>query len=206
MEVDFMVHPVQLLIKSFARTFLLLLGLVACQGQGDRTVEKKVPSVYTASTDKGLSRPMDVLLYGGEPYSGWVFGLYEKGDTAFVTPFFQGKEQGIARKWYPHKKPMEVRVYDRGYKTGTHAGWWENGKKRFVLKYKNDVFEGHQMEWNQEGRLFKDAHYRQGKEHGTQKYWRPDGTLYANYVVRNGRNYGLTGVMNCKNVGDRIQK
>ena len=197
-----MAQQAQLLINSIT---ILVSCLVVCCKQTTKQ-ELVIPSISVNSNEKGFSRHKNVLTYLGKPFSGTVYELYQNKDTMSTCPYYEGQEHGYTKKWYPNKNLMEVRNYNRGNKTGQHKGWWENGNLKFQNNYTNDVFNGNVKEWSETGLLYKDSNYKNGHEYGTQKLWRSDGSLYANYVVRNGRNYGLTGVKNCKNVGDDVKK
>jgi len=184
---------------------LLLIGLLfSCERQEQSYVS--IPKIYVKISDSNLSIKQGTVGYKGKLFSGYLFALYPSGDTALCTSYYNGKEFGLQRKWHTNKQLAEVRFFENGNKTGEHSAWWESGNKKFLLHYKNDLFEGNQKEWNDKGILYRDGNYVNGHEEGSQKFWRPDGRLYANYVVRSGRNYGLTGVKNCENVGDSIQK
>ncbi len=194
--------------RFLINSYVLYLVLMLCTLSFDKSerVMIVIPSLNINSSSAHITHQQDRLYFEGQLYSGYIFGLYEDGDTSFITSFFKGKEQGKSETWYPNGQCMEIRLFDCGKKIGRHCGWWENGKIKFEMNYKADLFEGNQREWNEQGRLFKDCNYKEGYESGAQKYWRPNGALYANYVVRNGRNYGLTGVKNCSNVGDSISR
>jgi antitoxin component YwqK of YwqJK toxin-antitoxin module len=206
MEVVIMELRELLLIKNFRTYFILILCLslfISCKH--NEQAQNKVPETFVATTDLLLSKRGQTVKYKDEAFSGWLYGLYENGDSSFITRYYNGKEDGISKAWYPNKQLMEIRLFVQGEKTGEHKGWWENGQQKYIFHYKHDLFEGNLKEWNINGVLFRDGNFLNGKEHGLQKFWRPDGKLYANYVVKNGRNYGLTGVKNCKNVGEDIK-
>lgn len=200
-----MARQALLLINRIGLLFLSTVLLVSCY-HASSTLEKNPVFVSINYTQEGFSKERQLLLFQKKPFTGILFGLYDTNDTVFTTTYVEGKEHGCSKKWYPNNIMTEIRHYEKGRKTGKHSGWWENGQLKFVCHYSNDLFDGNVKEWAETGNLYKDSNYKNGHETGTQKLWRPDGTLYANYVVKNGRNYGLTGVKNCKNVGDVITK
>ncbi len=177
--------------------FMLLNG---CSNKTGLRGQAQIPRVFINTADPTLRRSEGMLYLGQGPFSGWEYELYDNGDTALLTSFYNGREAGVSRCWYPNKQLKEIRRYDNGRKAGEHKGWWENGQLRFVYHFGNDEYEGTVQEWYPDGQLFRSMNYRQGKEEGMQQIWRPNGTLHANYAVKGGRNYGLTGTMHCKNI------
>lgn len=202
MEVVFMDHPEQQ--RNNMKPYLLILFVLAIAtwfcfihaAAGDL----KAPSIWINANDTMFERRLGVVYLDKQPFSGYQFALYEKRDTAFITPFINGRESGIAMQWYPNKQLKETGNFLNGKKTGEHIGWWENGAIKFVYHFTQDVFEGQVKEWYVNGQLYRNMNYENGHEKGLQQIWQPDGSLFANYEARNGRNYGLTGTMHCKNV------
>lgn len=186
-------------IKPLLSLGLSILCMVACE-QNRQPHKIEIPSTYIRMSDGTLKVKEGILYYQNQPFSGWQYELYSSGDTAVLVPFNDGKEQGLAKQWYPNGRLREQRFYEKGEKEGEHKGWWENGRQRFEYRFKKGVHDGNQKEWNQEGILSKELNYKEGREEGLQRLWRSDGKLTANYVAKNGRNYGLTGVKNCKSV------
>ena len=176
--------------------FMLLQSCDHKAGAGDDTI---IPRVFVHAGDPALRRAEGMLWLGYAPFSGWIYSLYDKGDTASVASFYKGKEHGTARAWYPNRQLKEIRPYNRGRKTGEHKGWWDDGRLRFIYHFSNDMYEGAVLEWYPGGQLYRSMHYHKGQEEGMQQIWRPDGVLHANYAAVDGRNYGLTGTMHCKN-------
>lgn len=183
--------------------FILIIALLP-QCRNNQTKQLVVPEVYTLASDKGFVLTQGVLCLSGKPFTGKQYDLYENGDTAFVNPYYNGREHGACRQWHVNKLLKEERFFLNGYKTGVHTGWWDNGQLQFVYHFNNDVFEGTVKEWYENGQLFRHMNYSKGIECGRQQIWQPDGKVFANYEVRNGRNYGLTGTMHCKNYRSQI--
>lgn len=163
-----------------------------------------VPSEFV-NANQHFKTQQGITSLNNEPFSGWQFGLYQNGDTAFINPYYNGKENGIAKAWYENKQLKEIRIYLQGRKTGIHKGWWPDGKPKFEYHFANDMYEGNVKEWNEAGLLYKNFNYRNGQENGMQQQYFSNGSLQFNYEARNGRNYGWTGVKNCVNVKDSIE-
>ncbi len=178
----------------------ILIASLLLQSCYRKKKEMSVPNNYVNTDTAVFQTHKGITYHNQQPFSGWQYSLYENGDTASITPFVDGKENGIATQWYENKQLKEIRLFDAGKRSGEHKGWWENGQLKFIHHYAGDLFEGNQKEWYPDGTQYKEMNYEKGYEKGLQKIWRPDGRLHANYEVRNGRNYGLTGSMHCKNV------
>ena len=189
-------------VNTSIMCFILLNSCSSKTGAGR---EVTIPRVFVHAGDPSLRHAEGVLYLGQAPFSGWAYALYDTGDTASLISYFNGREEGTGRAWYPNKQLSEIRQYENGRKTGEHKGWWESGRLRFVYHFSNDEYEGTVQEWYAGGQLYRYMHYHEGKEEGMQQIWRPNGTLHANYAVAGGRNYGLTGTMHCKNMFEHAQ-
>lgn len=192
--------------KQLAIHFFLSVIIVAIQPRcsNSEVTPKVISQIYVQVTAGGFVLKQGVLYFNSKPFTGKQYDLYETGDTAFVTPYYNGRAHGACHQWHINKQLKEVRYFLNGYKTGVHTGWWDNGQLQFVYHFNNDVFEGTVKEWYENGQLFRNMNYVKGIESGRQQIWQPDGKVFANYEVRNGRNYGLTGTMHCKNYWNQV--
>lgn len=163
-----------------------------------------VPAAFINADENSFITKQGITYLNNIPFSGWKFSLYENGDTAFVIPYHNGKENGVSKTWYENKQLQEIRFFENGKKTGVHKGWWQDGKEKFEYHFSNDIYEGHVKEWFPSGQLYKCFNYKNGQENGMQQQYFKDGRIQLNYESRNGRNYDLTGVKNCINVKDSI--
>ena len=163
-----------------------------------------VPSVFV-NANQSFKTQQGITSLNNKPFSGGQVGLYKNGDTAFLIPYYDGRENGIIKAWYENGQLKETRLYKQGRKTGIHKGWWPAGGPKFEYHFVNDIYEGNVKEWNEAGLLYKNFNYKKGQENGMQHQYFSDGSIQFNYEVRNGRNYGWTGVKNCVNVKDSIE-
>ncbi len=154
--------------------------------------------------DRNLTQRQGVLSYFHRPFSGALYRRDPNGDTLSVSPYRNGKADGVWRIYHPNGHLSEVRYYEDGQKEGTHRGWYPNGVRRVVYHFKHDAYEGEFEQWLEDGRRYKRMNYRDGQEDGLQQAWKTDGVLYANYVVKDGKRYGLAGSANCVNVKDDL--
>ncbi|MGC4022562.1 MAG: hypothetical protein QM734_11755 [Cyclobacteriaceae bacterium] len=174
-------------MKRFA---LLIFVATSCS-------QNRIPPFYVNLSDGKIKTQQGVTSLNDKLFSGWTYELFPSGDTLSLTPYLNGKEEGISRQWYANKQLKERRFFHEGKKEGEHIGWYENGFLKFIYNYKNDVYHGHVKEWQSNKIMYRDFNYIDGYEFGLQKMWESDGRLKANYEVRNGRKYGLTGSKNC---------
>lgn len=192
-----MAQQVQLHSKIFLAA--LSFSLMGCGH--DKIV---VPATFVNVQQGNLVTREGITYIHGQPFSGWEYAVYNDHDTAFVMPFFNGRENGMSKSWYETGQLKEVRIFENGKKIGVHKGWWPDGKQKFEYHFSHDVYEGSVMDWFPSGKLFRNFTYKNGQENGMQVQYFSNGVLQFNYEAKDGRNYGLTGVKNCVNVSDSI--
>lgn len=192
-------------MKAFFYNIIVACSIIYgnCGYKAAAEKDMPVPSIYVQAGSPSLKQSDGILYYKQSPFSGCIYEVYDTGDTASLASFYNGRQWGMARSWYPGHSPEEIRRYTNGHKTGEHRGWWQNGRLKFIYHFTDDEYNGTVQEWYADGQQYRSMHYRAGKEEGRQQVWRPNGTLHANYVAVNGRNYGLTGTMHCKNIFTR---
>lgn len=162
-------------------------------------VPKKIPAKYVNQLNSELSKNQDTIFYQKKKFTGYVFGQFSGGDTAFVEDYYHGLLEGITHKWYPNKQLMEERLYINNHKEGIHKGWWPDGKPKFIFEVSNDEYIGFYKEWYSNGHLARCFHYKNGQEEGSEKMWWDNGKIRANYVIINGEKFGLSGQKLCIN-------
>src|SRR5689334_15211195 len=72
-----------------------------------------VPSVFIDAGKNLFMTKQGITYLNDQPFSGWSFALYDANDTAFVIPYSEGKEAGIARSWYENKQLKEERYFEK---------------------------------------------------------------------------------------------
>ncbi len=177
---------------------LLLIVCSGCKGTGRNVTV--VPGVVVNVTDPALRQQEGFLYRNNKKFSGRTIELYPNGDTAQLTCYVDGREEGWSRKWYANKELMEERFYSSGKKEDVHKGWWPDGNPKFEYHFDNDEHEGEAKEWYSNGNRYRFFNYSKGHEEGLQQMWWLDGRVRANYVVKNGELYGLAGRKLCKNM------
>jgi len=198
MAVDSMAQQVRFLNS----TYILLFFLIACSQKETIIITEKV-----TSTDPSLRSVNGILYRSGKLFTGTVYSFYEgTKDTADISSFINGKEDGEWKKFYPDHSLREKREFKNGKKVGEYIAYWENGNKKLCYKFSNDEYEGTCCEWNRQGVLIKEMNYKKGYEEGSQKMFYDNGKVRSNYVIVDGRRFGLLGTKNCVNVSDSIFK
>lgn len=183
--------------------FILLLILTGC----DAPEVKKTALKMINADDTSLTSKNGIMYLADTPFSGTVFSLFAgTGDTAFVSSFIDGKEDGVWKKWFAPAKLSEIREFNKGKKSGIYKAFWENGNKKLLYQFVNDEYNGSCFEWNNNGMLTREMNYVNGHEEGLQKMFYDNGKVRSNYVMINGRRFGLLGTKNCINVSDSIFK
>jgi antitoxin component YwqK of YwqJK toxin-antitoxin module len=197
MEMDFMEPQEQFL----SRLLLAIIAIImfGCYNKQELSTAN-TPHVYIQSNNPLLQQHEGVLYYNRKPYSGYAIENSTNGDTARITPYINGKEEGWAKAFYTNKQIAEERFYVHGKKEGIHKGWWPNATPKFEYHFLNDEHEGELKEWFSNGRLARVFNYSKGYEKGSQKMWWENGDIRANYVVKNGERYGLIGQKLCRNI------
>ncbi len=187
-----------------------LLYIIACNSKTKQApiikIAKTVPLKYINSTDSSFTKHQDTVYYKDNFFTGYQFGLYSNGDTAFISAYFNGVEEGLQKKWYDNHQQSEERFYINGKKEGTHKGWWPDGKPKFLFETIDNEYNGEFKEWYASGLLGKQFHYVNGQEEGSQRLWWANGTVRANYVIKQGKKYGLIGLKTCSNPYDSVIK
>ncbi len=206
---DIMAH------QALLRNNLFLLSIVymaffSCNDVAP-VVAKEPVHLYTKKVNKEQAVDFKIingiLMEGNNPFNGTLFTLFPKTtDTAEISNYYNGKEDGEWKKYYPSKKIREKRYFKDGSKTGEYLVWWENGNKQLQYFFEADEYEGVCKEWSETGFLNKIMTYKKGHEDGHQQWWYDNGKIKANYVIIDGRRYGLLGTENCVNVSDSIFK
>jgi antitoxin component YwqK of YwqJK toxin-antitoxin module len=182
-------HPEQFLNRFM---MLLLIALIpACNSPAD------MGNINRAN--KHLRQLQGVLYFNGSLFTGSAYELFENGDTAKITSYKNGKQDGVMKWWYPNKQLAQKRFFVDGRKEGIHKGWWPDGRIKFEYHFANDEYEGEVKEWYNTGKVFRIFHYAAGHEAGSQKMWWDDGSVRANYVIINGEKFGLFGQKLCVN-------
>lgn len=191
------------LLRLMPIVIAVSLLLAGCgDAEGDLPVEgggraAAVPELLIIANDPALQKKGGLFYRNDTLFSGIVVERYGNGEEKSRTPYFKGKEEGVARGWYQDGSPMFERRYVAGKREGIHRSWWPDGTAKSFYTFRDDVHEKVAEEWFPDGTLYRRFHYEGGQESGSQRMWNVDGTLRANYVVVQGRRYGSMGEKPC---------
>lgn len=148
-----------------------------------------------------------IMYKNNYPFSGKVFQINPVNkDTLLIVAYYNGKEHGEWKRFYPNGQFEEHRYFNEGEKIKTLNRWWQNGKMQLSCTFKNGEYDGVLQEWNESGQLIQEMHYKNGHEEGSQKMYYDNGKIRSNYIVRDGKRIGLLGTKNCVNVSDSVFK
>jgi antitoxin component YwqK of YwqJK toxin-antitoxin module len=185
---------------QYLNKFILLIWLAIMVGTVYISAKPRaIPATWLNANNMGIAHVDGFLFYNNQLFSGWLYEEYTNGNKARATPYFEGKEEGVMKSWYPDQKLEQERLYVSGKKEGIHRGWWQNGNPKFEYEFEDDEHNGTAKEWFGNNKLYRLFHYIAGHEEGSQKMWWDDGKVRANYVVKDGVQYGLIGRKLCKN-------
>lgn len=186
----------------FLNNLLLSLPFIVL---GCSQANQKVDVIWLESTNENLQNVNGIVFNSDQRFTGALLTFYPATrDTAEVSRYLEGKEDGIWRKYFMNGELMQERSYSRGKKTGDYKSWWPNGKKKLHYRFANGEYEGTCQEWNENGRLVQEMNYKNGHEEGSQKMYYDNGKIRSNYTIIKGRRYGLLGTKNCINVADSV--
>lgn len=164
-------------------------------------------AAFLNGDDQRLLMINGMMCFNGKPYTGRLYKLFpSSSDTAEITGYHDGRENGIWKKFYAGARIRERREYEDGIKSGILTAWWEDGRKKLEYRFRKGEYQGTCREWNREGILTREMNYTNGYESGSQKMFYDNGKVRANYVIANGRRYGLLGTKNCVNASDSVFK
>lgn len=150
-----------------------------------------IANVEVPKSDLVLNQLEGVWYYQQKPFNGYSIKNYPNGNVEEKLGFFNGKREGIAKRWSENGVLRVVSNYNQNKLEGTYSTWWENGVVAEESTYLNGELQGVQKQWYDNGQLAKQRNLKFGKEQGMQKAWLKNGTLYVNYEARNGRVFGL---------------
>jgi len=116
-----------------------------------------------------------------------AYYAFDSSKTAFIKHFFNGKQSGVYKSFYPNGRLMIFSVFQNGkkngdwtfydtsgaviikgkYKDGIKNGFWINRKERFQGKYKNGLKNG-KWEYNLGQKNYYKKYFSNGKEREKQ--------------------------------------
>ena len=142
--------------------------------------------------------------YKGKPFNGYSIKLYPNGTLEEKWGFYNGRREGVARRWTKNETLQLESYYENNRLVGEYKTWWDNGVLSGETYYEKGVKQGVERKWYSSGQLFKLRNFVDGKEHGFQKAWLANGKQYVNYEAKNGRIFGLSRANSCYRLEDEV--
>jgi len=172
--------------------FIVCVFTFGCSQPKDQKVDLSlIPNDTIVLNNAKLKLKNGVYYQGSKPYSGYIKELYETKTLKSIGSYFQGKQHGLTKTFFPNAKLETERNYKDGIGYGRHFGYWQNGNKKFDFIYINDKREGIQKQWYESGSQYYELSFTNDQENGMQKAWRENGKPFINYEVKDGVRYGL---------------
>jgi antitoxin component YwqK of YwqJK toxin-antitoxin module len=172
--------------------FIVCVFTFGCSQPKDQKVDLSLIPNDTIVLNNAKLKLQNVVYYqGSKPYSGFIKEEYATGTLKSIGSYFQGKQHGLTKTFFPNAKLETERNYKDGIGYGRHFGYWQNGNKKFDFIYINDKREGIQKQWYESGSQYYALSFTNDQENGMQKAWRENGKPFINYEVKDGVRYGL---------------
>lgn len=160
-------------------------------------ISQKIKEVYVDTKELTLHQNEGVWYYKNEPFFGYSVAYYENNQLKSKIGFYNGKRQGIAKKWFSNGVLRYKYYYQQNRLDGFYKSWWDNGQQSGVSFYNNGLKNGVEKKWYPTGQIAKLRTIKNDREDGMQKAWLKNGKLYVNYEAKNGRIFGLKRSNSC---------
>jgi antitoxin component YwqK of YwqJK toxin-antitoxin module len=132
-----------------------------------------------------------IAYFGGSPYTGKVFMLYENGKNEGESHFKNGKLNGSVRRWYENgKKKFEANWKD-GKADGLFTDWYKNGQKKGEVIWKDGKIDELQNGWYDNGQKRHERTFKDGKPYGLHLTWHENGKKKKEVNFKDGLKNGL---------------
>lgn len=157
----------------------------------DENTSIVIDSMEVAKSQLVLNQLEGTWYFNSKPYNGYSLKFYANGGLEERLGFYEGKRQGIAKRWSESGVLRVESYYHQNKLVGDYKSWWENGVLAEASFYENGLKQGEEKQWYDSGQLSKLRRLVDGNENGMQQAWLKNGTLYINYEAKNGRVFGL---------------
>ncbi|WP_308993042.1 hypothetical protein QLS71_011150 [Mariniflexile litorale] len=192
-------------MKTIIKSFFMLLFLVSftnCKRTSNNTATNGsvtfdvntrvvIDSMEVAKSQLVLNQLEGTWYLNNKPYNGYSLKFHANGGLEERLGFYQGKRQGVAKRWSENGILRVESFYHQNKLVGAYKVWWENGELAEASFYENGLKQGEEKQWHANGQLSKLRRLVDGNENGMQQAWLKNGTLYINYEAKNGRVFGL---------------
>ena len=200
-------------MKPILFFILIALSITSCEkGISSKTantvaVENElivIDSTEVLKEELVLNGNKGIWYYKDQPYNGFSLKYYPNGFLEEKWGFYNGKREGVAKRWTKSNKLQLESYYKNNRLVGSYKTWWENGLLSGEIYYENGVKQGVERKWFSDGQLNKLRNFVDGKEDGFQKAWLANGKMYVNYEAKNGRVFGMRRATSCVRLEDEV--
>ena len=205
-----MIIKARQVISTKSVLVLVLISFISCQKSTDVNqykVTDNVNVILDVEVDKNLlilNQLEGRWYYNDLPFNGYAVSYHENEVKAESIGYYDGKKEGLARKWFASNRLQKESYYNSNKLVGTVKGWWPNGVVSSEAQYKRAVRHGIQKMWYSNGQLARQTTIVNGKEEGLQQSWLENGKIYVNYEAKNGRVFGLKKANLCYELEDEV--
>jgi antitoxin component YwqK of YwqJK toxin-antitoxin module len=183
---------------SLFKIIFALIFLANCQNHKEKDQKSfsllvetsMIPKDTIQLDNKNLKLDNGIYYLNNKAFSGYIKELYNH-QTVSVGSYWNGKQEGITKTFFPNGKLKDSRSYKDNKAFGRHYGYWANGYQKFDFIYVNEKREGLQKQWYESGKPYAFLTFKNDREDGMQKAWRENGKSYINYEAKDGFRYGL---------------
>jgi hypothetical protein len=198
------------LILTKSVSVLIFISFISCQKSNDVNLSK-VNDIVNIIRDVEVDKDMLILnqlegrwYYNALRFNGYAVSYHESKVKAVSIGYYDGKKEGVAKKWFASKTLQKESYYNANKLVGTVKRWWPNGFVSSEAHYKKGVRHGIQKIWYANGQLARQTTIVDGKEKGLQRAWLENGKIYVNYEAKNGRIFGLKKANLCYELEDEV--
>ena len=194
----------------YSISFLLLFAqckkTISNQTHVEIKTEKTIviDSVTVNKNDLKLNQLEGKWYYKQLPFNGYSLKYYPNGKLEEKLGFYNGKREGVAKRWSENGVLRLESHYDKNKLVGSYKTWWENGALASEATYVDGNMQGIVKKWYPSGQIAKERRLVNGKEDGLQKAWLKNGKLYVNYEAKNGRIFGMRRANSCYQLKDEV--
>jgi antitoxin component YwqK of YwqJK toxin-antitoxin module len=121
----------------------------------------------------------------------WKF-FYENGKINEQASYFNGKLEGIRKKYFDDGK-LELEInYKQGERNGMSRTFYPNGKLKQEANFLNDKCEGLCKTYFDTGKLSSEENIKQDERNGICKYYHSNGKLKSESNYKQGERNGIS--------------
>lgn len=192
------------MIKSLiCLTFVTTLASCSFSENKDKEVSyHTIATVYINKSELHLDRNKGVWYYQNIPFNGYARQYYKNDVIAEQVGYYNGKKEGLAKKWYANGVVKREYYYTQNSIHGISKSYWPNKQLAKEVLFENSKKQGIETSWHKNGVVAKKRNIIDDKENGLQKAWLENGKLYVNYEAKNGRIFGMKKAIPCYSLED----